>query len=87
MTVTEELQSALKKQHAILGYRESIKFIKLESPKLIVVANNIQEEKRKELEHNAKTAQTKIETFEGNSKELGTFCGVPYPVSVLVVKG
>jgi ribosomal protein L30E len=82
--LTEEIQSAVKSSRAIFGYRESIKFIKLYSPRLVVVANNLPEERRRELEHNAKS---KVEIFSGSSRELGTFCGVPYPVSVLVVKG
>ncbi|TAL47673.1 hypothetical protein EPN87_02335 [archaeon] len=85
--LSEEIQSAVKGKNAVIGYKESVKFIKLSSPKLIVVANNIQQEKREEIEQNAKLSKSGFEIFEGTSRELGTFCGVPYPVSVLVVKG
>jgi ribosomal protein L30E len=85
--LSEEIQSAVKNKNAVIGYRESVKFIKLSSPKLIVVANNIPEGRKREIEHNAKLSQSEFEIFGGTSRELGTFCGVPYPVSVLVVKG
>lgn len=87
MTIEETVQDAIKDEKIILGYRESIKFIKLDIPKLIVMAKNIPETMRKEIEHSAKVGKTKIETFQGNSKELGIVCGKPFPVTVLVIKG
>ncbi|MBS3055670.1 MAG: 50S ribosomal protein L30e [Candidatus Aenigmarchaeota archaeon] len=87
MNVQEEVQTALKDNKAILGYRRSIKFIKLNSPKLIVVSNNLPEKVRKEIDHNAKVSGAKVETFNGTSKELGIICSKPFPVSTLVIKG
>lgn len=87
MNVQEEVQTALKDNKAILGYRRSIKFIKLNSPKLIVVSNNLPEKVRNEIDHNAKVSGAKVETFNGTSKELGIICSKPFPVSTLVIKG
>jgi len=42
---------------------------------------------RKEIEQNAKVGSMKLEVFNGTSRELGTFCGKPFPVSALVIKG
>jgi len=87
MSLQDEVQGALKEGKVILGFRRSIKFIKLNSPKLIVIANNIPENMGKEIEHNAKISKTKVEVFEGSSKELGVICGRPFPITTLVIKG
>lgn len=86
MSLEEEILNANKSGNIILGYRESLKFIKLNKARAVVIANNTPEKIRKEIEHNARIAGLKVETFNRGSKELGVFCGKPYPVSVLVIK-
>jgi len=86
MPIEAIIQDALKVKKAVLGYRQSIKFIKLDEPKLIVIAKNIPESMKKEIEHNAKVSNTTLEIFSGSSKELGVICGKPYPVSAIVIK-
>ena len=87
MSLTVKIQEALKSNKAIVGYRETIGFIKLKSPKLIVISANIQEKMKKEIEHNAKLSKTKIEVFEGTSKELGVICKKQFPIAALVISG
>jgi large subunit ribosomal protein L30e len=87
MNVQEEVQTAVKNNRAVLGYRRSIKFIKLNAPKLIVISDNLPEKMKKEIEHNANVSGMKVETFNGTSKELGIICSKPFPVSALVIKG
>ena len=43
MSIEDKIRSALKSNNAIIGYKESIKFIKMNSPKLIVIAENTPE--------------------------------------------
>jgi large subunit ribosomal protein L30e len=87
MNVQEMIQEALKTKKVLIGYKDSIKFIKVSTPKLIVISNNLPESLRKEMEHNAKVGNMKIEVFDGTSNELGIFCGKPFPVSALIIKG
>lgn len=87
MTLTETIKEAIKSKDLIIGYKTSIKFIKLNSPKLIVIAKNIPDRMKKEIEYNAKTSNTKVEVFDGNSSDLGIVCGKPFPISTLVIKG
>lgn len=87
MSLEDEIQTALKNGKGILGFRKSIKFIKLNSPKLIVIANNIPKDMENDVMHNAKISKTKIEMFKGSSKELGVICGKPFPITTLVIKG
>ena len=84
--IVDEIQSAIKSEKAIFGYRSTIKFIKTGSPRLIVMARNTPDSMRKEIEHNTKVGNTKVEVFEGSSKELGVVCGKPFPVSTITIK-
>jgi len=86
VSLTETIQAALKSGKTIIGYKESIKFIKVSNPKLIVIAKNAPEKTRKEIEYNAKIGKAKVEIFDGNSKELGVICGKPFPVTTIVIK-
>jgi large subunit ribosomal protein L30e len=81
------IKRAIKGGNAIIGYKKSIKFIKMNKPKTVIIANNIPEHFRKELEHNCKIMKIKIRVFKGSSKELGVICGKPYPISTIVIKG
>jgi len=86
VSLTETIQAALKSGKVVIGYMESIKFIKVNTPRLIVIAKNAPEKSRKEIEYNAKIGNSKVEIFDGNSKELGVICGKPFPVTTLVIK-
>ena len=86
MSLIDEIQSALKQGNVIIGYKKSLEFIKNDSPKLIVMSQNIPDKERREVEHNAKLSAKKIEIYEGSSKELGVICGRPFPIMLLVIK-
>ena len=80
------IKDAIKSGNAIIGYRQSIKFLKLNKPKMIIVASNIPECMRKEIEHHCKLAKVKLKVFNGSSKELGIVCGRPHPIAAMVIK-
>jgi large subunit ribosomal protein L30e len=80
------IKKAVKEGKAIFGYRESLRFIKFNKPKLIVFSKNIPEKFKKSIESHAKINKIKIKSFDGTSSELGTFCGKPFPISVIVIK-
>ena len=86
MVLTNDIQSAIKSNKVIIGYNESTNYIKTNTPKLIIVANNLPISIRKELEHNAKISKTNFEVFDGTSRELGVVCGKPFPVTTIIIK-
>ncbi|MDI6806265.1 MAG: 50S ribosomal protein L30e [Candidatus Aenigmarchaeota archaeon] len=86
MSLTEIILDAIKSNKITFGYKQSIKFIKSGKPKFIVIAENIPEPMRKQIEHNAKIFNLKVEIFKGTSKELGVTCGKPFPISTLVIE-
>lgn len=87
MSLVDEIQSAIKAGNAVIGERESMKILRASSAKTVVIAENIPASLEKEIKHNAKISNVKVETFGGSSKDLGTICGKPFPVSTLVIKG
>lgn len=86
MTSADEIRSAMNSNKIIIGYRRSIKFIKSNIPKSIVVANNIPDSMKKRIEEVAQLSSVKVEVFEGDSINLGVLCGKPFPVGVVVIK-
>jgi large subunit ribosomal protein L30e len=86
MSIVDNVQKALKNRNVIIGYKKSLEFIKNDSPKTIVMSQNIPDRERQEVEHNAKLSGAKIEIFEGSSKDLGVICGKPFPIMLLVIK-
>ena len=86
MAIEAEIRSAVKSDSAIIGYRESMKAMKSGGAKTVIVSNNIPDAMSAEIKHNAKVGGAELEVFEGSTKDLGTACGKPFPVSVLVIK-
>ncbi len=86
MSLEKELKDALKEGKAILGFRKSLKYLKTNKPKLVIIAENIPERYKIQILHNAKISKVKVKIFKGSSKELGVLCGKPFPVSTVVIK-
>ena len=82
----ERIKDAIKSNKAIIGFKEGIKFIKLHKPKLVIIANNIPEGMKREIEYNSKLSGVKVEVFPGSSKQLGILCGKPFPISTIVIR-
>ncbi len=86
MDAKEEIRNALKDGTALIGYRRSMKCLKGGKPKMIVMADNVPDEVRKDVAHNAKASEVPVETFEGSSVDMGVFCGKPFPIAVIAIK-
>ena len=82
----ETIQNALKTGNVVIGFKESLKYIKINKAKLIVIANNVPDNIKNDITHNAKISGIKLEIFPGSSKDLGVICGKPFPVTTLVIK-
>lgn len=84
--LTQTIQAALKEDKAIIGYKRSIKFLKTDSPKIIILAKNTPENMKREIVHNAEMSKTPVESFNGTSKELGLICGKSFPITTITIK-
>ena len=88
MTISDDIRTAVKSEKAIIGYRETSKFLKSGGKvKEVVISNNIPENMDKDIRANTKAADVKLQDFDGTSKDLGTACGKPFPVAVMIIKG
>lgn len=85
MALTEEMQAAVKANKAVMGFRQSLKAIKTNSPKLAVIARNIPDAMKRNIEQNAAIAGVKVEIFDGTSTQMGVACGKSFPISTLVI--
>jgi len=82
----DQLKNALKEKNVIIGSRRTLKYLKLGNVKLVVIANNCPETIRKDINHYAKMSKLKVEGFNGTAKQLGVFCGKPFPIATLSIK-
>ena len=82
----EEVRDALKENKVIIGSKRTIKYLKLGKANLIVLANNCPENVKKDVEHYVKLTGVKLENFDGTAKQLGIFCGKPFPIATLAIK-
>lgn len=86
MKLGELIKEKLKQERVVLGFKAVMKFIKTGQPELVIIANNLPEEKRKMLEYNAKMSKVRVEKYPDDSFSLGLLCGKPFSVGVLAVK-
>jgi large subunit ribosomal protein L30e len=86
MDLTDIIKTRTKENRVILGYNTVMKSIKNGNPELIVVANNLPDDRRKIIEHNAKIAKIELKEYPNDSVNLGLVCGKPFTVSVLAIK-
>ena len=85
MDYKTEIKKALAENKITIGAREVMRKLKMEKPKLVVIAQNCPENIRKDVEYYAKLAGVKVEVFNGTGKELGVFCGKPFPIAVVAI--
>lgn len=82
MTIDAELKTALGKNLVSLGSRMAVKLAKKNEAQTIVAASNCPAEVLNDL----KKTSAKVETFSGAGKQLGIFCGKPFPVAALAIR-
>ena len=87
MTIEDEIKSALAKNALIVGTRTVVKTLKTGVAKSVIVATNAPESVKKDLQHYTNISKTPIHNFSGTGKQLGTFLGKPFSVSVLAIVG
>jgi len=81
----ELLKKALSEGRVVIGSRQVLKKLKMSDPELVVIANNCPENIRKDIEYYCKLGNVRLEVFDGSGRELGVFCGKPFPIAALAV--
>jgi large subunit ribosomal protein L30e len=86
MELEKLIKESLKEKKIILGFNTVMKILKSEHPELVVYANNIPEDRKKMIEHNAQISNVEIKEYPNDSVNLGLLCGKPFSVSALAIK-
>jgi len=68
-----------------LGYKSTLKSLRLGKAKLILISNNCPPLRRSEIEYYAMLAHTGVHHYSGNNIDLGTACGKYFRVSTLAI--
>ncbi len=75
----------MKSGKTALGYKTSIKSLRLNKSKMIIVANNTPALRKSEIEYYAMLAKCNVVHYQGNNSELGTACGKFFRVSCVSI--
>lgn len=86
MELEKLIKDKIKENEVLLGYKNVIKLLKNNKPELIVVANNMPDDKKKMIELNAKISKVQVKEYDKDNVNLGLLCGKPFSVSALVIK-
>ena len=86
MDIERGIRVAVDTGKVILGSNKSLQAIKLGNGELAIIAENAPKDVKADVETYAKLSEMPVYTFEGSSVELGSICGKPFTVTVLVVQ-
>jgi large subunit ribosomal protein L30e len=82
--IEKELKEASNNNRIRCGTKEVIRAIK--GSDLIVITRSLNSSTRRTFEEQALSMGIKIYQYEGNSMQLGKFCGKPFRTSVVSIK-
>lgn len=85
MDIGREIRKAAETGRVMIGTEKSIKTMKTGEAKLVIVAENVPQKTREDIEYYSQLSGIRIRTFEGSGMELGTLCGKPFVISVVAV--
>ncbi|MDD5254215.1 MAG: ribosomal L7Ae/L30e/S12e/Gadd45 family protein [Candidatus Nanoarchaeia archaeon] len=79
----KNLEEALKSSNLTIGSRTTLKKLRQNKIKNILIASNCDENTRKDIESLAKINKVNVVKLDVDNKELGTLCKKPFVVTVL----
>lgn len=83
MTSLQEFKKALEENKVIFGLDRTMKGLKANKIKNIVISTNCPKDVKEDLEYNAKIANAKVHDIEKTNEEIGTICKKPFSILVL----
>nr|POE93378.1 60s ribosomal protein l30 [Quercus suber] len=84
-TINAKLALTIKSGKVTLGYKSTLKQLRLGKAKLIIIAGNTPPLRKSELEYYSMLAKTTVHHFSGNNIELGTACGKLFRCSTMAI--
>ena len=86
MDIERGIRVAVDTGKVILGSKKSIQAIKLGNGELVVMAANAPKNLKEDVEIYSNLSEIPVHIFDGSSVDLGSICGKPFTVSVLVIQ-
>ena len=83
--MNSKIQIVMKSGKAVLGYKTTLRSLRLNKAKIVLISSNTPALRKSEIEYLAMLAKCGVHHYAGNNSELGTACGKYYRVSVLAV--
>jgi ribosomal protein L30E len=83
----KEIKDAIAKKKAVIGKNEVMKALKKGTLKEIILSSNCPENTVKDINHYKQISNIKVKSYKGTAKELGVFCGKPFSIAVMGIKG
>ena len=84
-SINSRLQLVMKSGKAALGYKTTIKALRANKAKMVIISSNTPALRKSEIEYYAMLGKCAVHHYVGNNSELGTACGKYYRVSMLSV--
>lgn len=85
MDIQKAVRMAVDTGRVLLGRNESFRSLNAGNSRLIIFSSNLPADVKISVSKRASLAGISTYEFDGSSKELGSICGKPYPVSVISV--
>jgi len=83
--MNSRLKLVMKSGKAILGYKASVKSLRRQKAKMILIASNCPQLRKSEVEYMAMLAKCVVHHYSGDNTALGTACGKLFNCSVLAI--
>eukprot|EP01090_Pellita_catalonica_P005003 TRINITY_DN1482_c0_g1_i1.p1 TRINITY_DN1482_c0_g1~~TRINITY_DN1482_c0_g1_i1.p1 ORF type:complete len:111 (+),score=20.81 TRINITY_DN1482_c0_g1_i1:145-477(+) len=83
--INSRLALVMKSGKYTLGYKSTLKTLRTNKAKLVIISNNCPPLRKSEIEYYAMLAQTGVHHYQGNNIDLGTACGKYFRVSSLAI--
>ena len=83
--MNSRLQLVMKSGKVALGYKTSLKTLRSNKSKLVLIANNTPPLRKSEVEYYAMLSKCQVIHYNGSNVDLGTACGKYFRVSMLTV--
>ena len=84
-SINSRIALVVKSGKYALGYKSTLKSIRQNQSKLVIIANNCPPLRKTEIEYYAMLSKTGVHHYVGNNIDLGTACGKYYRCSVLSI--
>merc|ERR1712046_519769 len=84
-SINAKLALVMKSGKALLGYKSTLKSLRMGKAKLILIPSNCPRLRKSEIEYYAMLAKTAVHHYSGNNITLGTACGKMFRTSVLSI--